>query len=101
MLAQVFITSGTTPVPDTAAMQKIAEEAAVNQRAVDGCEGIYILTDPSSGDGLAFVLWRDEGAMKASADHQVKEIAAAKEATPPGATMNVSTPKVYEVSASA
>jgi hypothetical protein len=96
MIAQVFTTSagagGSAPTPE------YAQEIAEKQRAVDGCEGIVMLADPASGEGVAFTLWRDEVAMKAAAAQQEEDIAAAKKVS---SSVQVSAPKVYEVLARA
>jgi hypothetical protein len=97
MIAQIFTTSGTAEGP-TEATQRFAEQTAGKQRAVDGCEGIYILTEPSGGDGLGIVFWRDDAAMKVAAGQLDDDISAAKQQNP---SMQVSAPRIYAVSASA
>jgi hypothetical protein len=37
-------------------------------RKLDGCEGIFVLTQSTGGDGLAIILWRDEAAMEAAGE---------------------------------
>jgi hypothetical protein len=36
-------------------------------KELDGCEGIFVLTQSTGGEGLAIVLWRDTAAMEAAA----------------------------------
>ena len=101
MIAQVF----QMPPPraelqeaDVEEATRFAQDAAKRQRDVDGCEGIFMMANPSTGEGLAVTLWRDEAAMKAAASFQEEEIASAK-AQNPG--MDVPAPTVYEVFAHA
>jgi len=80
MIAQVFRLPGPPPgaqPPEDGPMN--LPDVVKRQRAVDGCEGIYIMGSPSTGDGmLAITWWRDEAAMKAGAWYQEDEIASAK-----------------------
>jgi len=101
MIAQVF----QMPPPQAELQQAEVEEAtrwaqgaAKRQRDVDGCEGIFMMANPATGEGLAVTLWRDEAAMKAAAGFQDEEIARAK-AQPGG--VEVPAPTVYEVFAHA
>jgi len=97
MIAQVFTTTAEAS-PQSEDMQKWVQEIAEKQRAVDGCEGIYILGNPTGNDTLSFVIWRDEAAMKAASDQQAEDINEAKQQN--RATV-VDAPKVYAVVASA
>jgi quinol monooxygenase YgiN len=63
-------------------------------RAADGCEGLYVLADPTGGDGVAIVLWRDEAAMNAMRGQQDEHIGAARQENP---AIQVGAPKVFEV----
>jgi hypothetical protein len=54
--------AGATP-PDEAA--KMTEAT----KALDGCEHIYMLANGQTGEGMVVIVWRDEAAMKAAADH--------------------------------
>jgi hypothetical protein len=96
MIAQVFITSGGSDGAEVT--PDVAEQIAKRQRDVPGCEVIYMMADPSTREGIAFTLWRDEASMKAGAGYQAQEIADAQKANP---SMEVSAPRVYEVIASA
>lgn len=77
---------------------KVAEDAAKRQRAADGSEGILFLGDRATGQGISFVLWRDEQAMKADLAKQEQEISAAKATDP---SLTIGDPTVYEVLARA
>jgi len=68
MLAQVLNVSGTSTVPDETALAKTQPMAEVS-RKLDGCEGLYAMTDSASGSGITIILWRDQAAMQAAADH--------------------------------
>ena len=100
MIAQVFRIPGPPPgaqPPDQGPVN--LEEVVKRQRAVDGCEGIFIMGEPSTGEGLlAVTLWRDEAAMKDGAAYQEDEINSAKQANP---VMDVPAPTVYQVLAHA
>jgi hypothetical protein len=65
-VAQVLNTSGGNsaepPPPEAQAMTDAT-------KALDGCEHIYVLGNSSGGPGMAIIVWRDEVAMKAAADH--------------------------------
>jgi quinol monooxygenase YgiN len=63
-------------------------------RAADGCEGLYVLADPSGGEGFAIVLWRDEAAMNAMRGQQDEHISAARQENQ---AIQVGTPRVFEV----
>jgi hypothetical protein len=100
MIAQVF-RMGPPPAgaqQGSEEAQQFAQDAAKRQRDVDGCEGIFMMSDPSTGEGLAVTLWRDEAAMKAAAAYQEEEISSAKKLNP---SMVVPAPTVYEVFAHA
>ena len=65
-VAQVLNTSGGNPAePPPPEAQAMAEAT----KALDGCEHIYVLGNTSGGPGMAIIVWRDEVAMKAAADH--------------------------------
>jgi hypothetical protein len=101
MIAQVRTSSGGGAEPSaeqTESMQKFVQEIAVKQRAVDGCEGIFIMAGAPGEDLLSVTLWRDEAAMKGAAGQQADDIAAARERN---ASLQVSEPKIYTVVASA
>ena len=52
------------PGPRTDDSNRFVAEASAKARQADGCEGILILRDPDSGEGLAITMFRDQ----ASAD---------------------------------
>jgi hypothetical protein len=88
-IAQVLNVSGgpgigATPPPET-------EKMTVATKALDGCEHIYVMGN-SGGEGLAVIVWRDEMAMKAAANH----IAADNEALKDMLNMSVTPGPVYE-----
>ena len=103
MIAQVWKTGGTAPpAGDREAFRANAQKILEKQRAVDGCEGVYVLAQPGGGGGLAFTLWRDEASMKAAANQQAADIEnARKDAESASGTMEISEPTVYEVIGSA
>ncbi len=98
MIAQVWRPSPRDMPEQQEQARKFAEDAVVKQRAIDGCEGIYILRAPG-GVLLALTLWRDEAAMKAGAVRQAANIAAAQQQV--NSSIHVGEPEVYEVVASA
>jgi hypothetical protein len=53
--------------------------------------------DPSTGEGVAFTLWRDEAAMRAGEGYQAEEFAHARQTS---GSLQISPPKVYQVIAS-
>jgi hypothetical protein len=93
MIAQVRDTSG-RPGSALEGAQKTAGDAARNQRAVDGCEGIYMFGDTTTGQVISFVLWRDEAAMQADLARQEKDLAAAKELDP---SITISEGRIYQI----
>ncbi len=99
MIAQVFrFPSPPQGVEGSPETQQFAQDAAKRQRDVEGCEGIFMMANRSSGETLAVTLWRDEAAMRAGTGYQSDEIAEAKKLNP---DMQVPTPEVYEVFARA
>ncbi len=98
MIAQVWRPSPRDMPEQQEQARKLAEDAAAKQRAIDGCEAIYILRAPG-GVFLALTLWRDEAAMKAGAGQQAGNIAAAQQQI--DSSIHVGEPEVYEVVASA
>ena len=63
MIAQVLQIAVRTPMSDEDL--KAGEEMASQARKADGCEGILSLADPTTGEGLAIHLFRDQIAMDA------------------------------------
>jgi hypothetical protein len=65
-VAQVLNTAGGNPAepppPEALAMTEAT-------KSLDGCEHIYVLGNTAGGPGMAIIVWRDEMAMKAAADH--------------------------------
>ena len=98
MIAQVWRPSPRDMPEHREQARTFAEDAAVKQRGIDGCEGIYILRAPG-GVFLALTLWRDESAMKAGAAQQAANIAAAQQHI--DSSLHVGEPEVYEVVANA
>ena len=94
MIAQVFTLNAPPPAQEGGGPGETAENAMAATRAADGCQGLYVLADPTGGDGMAVVLWRDEAAMNTMRGQQDKDISAVQQETP---DMQVGTPKVYEV----
>ena len=77
MLAQVF-TLGPMPEGGEATLGAAAEAAMKETRDAEGCEGLYLLTSRSGGEGLAIVLWRDASldAMRQREEEHLDEIRA-------------------------
>jgi hypothetical protein len=90
VIAQVHTTSVPTPMTDE--MQKEIEVITAQARKADGCEGILILGDPATGEGLAINLFRDQAAADAF-DAQRKKLIKEAEQDLGG---NVSAPRIYE-----
>jgi hypothetical protein len=63
MIAQVLNTSA--PVPFTDETRTFIAEVTAKARRADGCEGILVLVDPNTGNGLAINMFRDEAAAHA------------------------------------
>ena len=89
-IAQVLNLSGGpgagSAVPEEA--NKIVEIT----KALDGCEHIYSMANNQTGDGMAIIVWRDQAAMKAAADH----IAADNEALKDTVRIPLSLGPVYD-----
>ena len=64
MIARVFQTS-TTAGPTTDEERKLLDDNFAAGRQVDGCEGMISIRNPSTGEGLAISLWRDQAAADA------------------------------------
>ena len=80
-------------VPFTDETRAYIAEVAAKARQADGCEGIVVLIDPSTGNGLTINLFRDEAAADAF-DALRRELT--KEATTKvGAS--VGQPELYDV----
>jgi quinol monooxygenase YgiN len=96
MIAQVFTVSPPAAQGDQEGGPggETAQKAMAETRAADGCEGLYVLADPTGGEGLAVVLWRDEDAMNAMRGQQDEHISAARQQNP---DIQVGAPKVFEV----
>jgi quinol monooxygenase YgiN len=94
MIAQVFTLSPPPPEAEAGGPSETAQNAMAETRAADGCEGLYVLADPTGGEGFAIVLWRDEAAMNSMRGEQDKHISAARREAP---AIQVGTPKVFEV----
>jgi hypothetical protein len=73
MLAQVFMLG---PVPEGGdATLGAATEAAIKETCeADGCEGLYLLTSRTGGEGLAVVLWRDDASLDAMRERQAEHL---------------------------
>jgi hypothetical protein len=79
MIAQVFASTGTGPVPQqTDEQRKFGEEALAEGRKFDGNEGCLSLINPATGDVLVVNLFRDEAAMNAFQAYSNKKIAEAE-----------------------
>jgi hypothetical protein len=76
---------GATPPPETVKMTEAT-------KALDGCEHIYSMASSQTGQGMAVIVWRDETAMKAAADH----IAADNEALQDLLRMSIELGPVYD-----
>jgi len=64
MIARVFQQS--TPAgPVNEEIRKSQEEAFATGRQAEGCEGMIMLRDTSTGEGLTISLWRDQAAADA------------------------------------
>jgi hypothetical protein len=61
-------------------------------RELDGCEHIYTRSNGPGSSGLAVIVWRDEAAMKAAADHIAADTGQLKDVG-----MTVSTGQVYSI----
>jgi hypothetical protein len=89
-IAQVLQLSGGpragSPVPQEA--NKMTDIT----KALDGCEHIYSMADSQTGEGMAIIVWRDDRAMKAAADH----IAADNETLKEVLGINVTPGSVYD-----
>ena len=89
-IAQVLHVSGgpevgTTQPPETVKMTEAT-------KALDGCEHIYSMANTQTGEGMAVIVWRDETALKAAADH----IAADNEALQDLLKMSIEPGPVYD-----
>ena len=91
MIAQVLNTSA--PVPFTDETRTFIAEVTAKARQADGCEGILVLVDPNTGNGLAINMFRDEAAAHAFAARRQELVKEAQEQV--GAT--VGEPQHYEV----
>lgn len=91
-IGQVITTTGNDPSRPQEERQKVAQAVLDRLRANDGCEGAYIFGDPSTGETISFNLWRDEAALKAAAEHQAQEMAAAR-----AEGIEISEPKVFQL----
>jgi quinol monooxygenase YgiN len=94
MIAQLFTLSPPAQEAPEGGPGETAQNAMAETRAADGCEGLYVLADPTGGDGMAIVLWRDEAAMNAVRGQQDDHISAARQQDP---AIQVGTPRVFEV----
>ncbi len=63
MIAQVLTTSASVPFTDDT--RTFIAEVTAKARQADGCEGIVVLIDPNTGNGLAINMFRDEAAAHA------------------------------------
>jgi hypothetical protein len=66
-IAQVLNVSGGPQAGATPPEEAVKMTEAT--KALDGCEHIYMMADSQTGDGMAIIVWRDDVAMKAAADH--------------------------------
>jgi len=89
-IAQVLHISG-GPAP-TSAVPEEATKMTDATKALDGCEHIYSMANTQTGDAMAIIVWRDEAAMKAAADH----IAADNEALKDMMSINLTLGPVYD-----
>lgn len=48
------------------ATRQFAEAAMAEARAMDGCEGLVAVTDPSTGESISITLFRDQAALDAA-----------------------------------
>ena len=93
MIAVVRTTSA--PVPEggevSEEVRRFVEQRADETRKADGSEALILLRDPSTGEGLAISLWRDQAAADA---FQSDSERMTKEVNERGGT--VSEPRIYE-----
>jgi hypothetical protein len=95
MIAQVFASTGTGPLPpqtdeQTDEQRKFAKQAMAEGSKFDGNEGCLCLIDPTTGDVLVINLFLDEAAMYVFQAYSSKKIAQAEKL---GA--KVPAPKMY------
>lgn len=91
MIAQVLTIE--VPVPFTDDVRRYIESRVAEGRKADGCEGIVVLGDPTTGEGLAINLLRDQAAVDAIQALRVAHSTDAERDV--GA--KVSEPRFYEV----
>jgi hypothetical protein len=92
MIAQVLSTSASASFTDET--RAFIAEVAAKARQADGCEGIVVLIDPITGNGLTINLFRDEAAAHAF-DARRQELT--KEAEEKVGGASVGQPRLYEV----
>ena len=51
-------------------------------REAEGCEGLYLLTSRSGGEGLAIVLWRDDASLDAMRQREEEHLEEIRAETP-------------------
>lgn len=73
MIAQVTVTKLSRGLTDDE--YKAAEEMMRQSVAIDGCEGAIDMTDPSTGDSVTVVLFRDQAALEAFQAFRAEKLA--------------------------
>jgi hypothetical protein len=68
-VAQVLNSSGGTPPPQGATPPEEVQQMSEATKALDGLEHIYMLGNSQTGEGQVIIVWRDDAARKAAADH--------------------------------